>query len=259
MNVNGYLKRLDVKEQRQASLDFLRLLQNGHVTRIPFENLDIVGGIPLSLNAEDQYDKIVARERGGVCYELNGLFHELLRELGFSVSLTAATVKTEDGWFVTGSHAINMVRVDGSDYLVDVGFGGRTPRQPVPITGEEVHDADGGSYRIRPWGGQEGKLVLERREGSVWDTLYKFDPAETKRLKDFYDVFMMTQCGEQSKFNKMPVAMILTEEGRITLNDHSLTMVMENRKAKEVIKPGDFEKVLADIFNIKSSPIQIER
>lgn len=250
MNIDAYLERLGIDGPRRASLDFLRLLQHGHVTRIPFENLDIVGGVPLSLEADKQFDKIVSRKRGGVCYELNGLFHELLRELGFSVSRTAATVKTEDGWFVTGSHAINMVRVDSSDYLVDVGFGGRTPKQPVPLTGEEVHDADGGSYRIRPWSGQEGKLVLERREGSDLDALYKFDPTETKQLKDFYDVFMMTQYGEESRFNKVPVAMILTEEGRITLHDHSLTVVQNELKTKESIRPGDFERVLADIFNI---------
>lgn len=251
MNINAYLERLGIDGPRQASLDFLRRLQHGHVTRIPFENLDIVGGVPLSLEADKQFDKIVSRKRGGVCYELNGLFHSLLRELGFRVSLTAATVKTEDGWFVTGSHAINMVRVDGSDYLVDVGFGGRTPRQPVPLTGEEVHDADGGSYRLRLWSDREGTVVLERREGSEWDTLYQFDPAAAKQLTDFYDVFIMTQYGEESRFNKVPVAMILTEQGRVTLHDHSLTVVQNELKTKESIRPGDFERVLADTFNIR--------
>lgn len=250
MNINAYLERLGIEKRSQASLDFLRLLQHGHVTRIPFENLDIVGGIPLSLKTDEQYGKIVSRKRGGVCYELNGLFHSLLRELGFTVTMTAATVKTEDGWFLEGTHAVNLVRVGETDYLADVGFGGRTPRQPVPLTGEEVHDADGGTYRVRPLQDRTHLLVLEKYEASSWDALYRFDPAAAKRLNDFYDVFMMTQYGEQSRFNKVPVAMILTEQGRITLHDHSLTVVRNDLKTKESIQPEDFERVLSEIFNL---------
>ena len=39
------------------------------------------------------FDKIVVRRRGGFCYELNGLFAGLLRELGFEVTLLAGQTR----------------------------------------------------------------------------------------------------------------------------------------------------------------------
>lgn len=55
---------------------------------VPFENLDIHYGKKIKL--ENTYDKIVKRHRGGFCYELNGLFNELLKTLGFKTKLISA-------------------------------------------------------------------------------------------------------------------------------------------------------------------------
>jgi arylamine N-acetyltransferase len=50
-------------------------------------------------NTKALYDKIVRRRRGGFCYELNGLFAWLLRQLGFTVTLLSARVAQADGDF----------------------------------------------------------------------------------------------------------------------------------------------------------------
>ena len=67
----------------EQTLEGLAELGLAHLCAVPFENLDIAAGRALSLEPEAIYDKIVARRRGGFCYELNGLFAWLLRELGF--------------------------------------------------------------------------------------------------------------------------------------------------------------------------------
>src|SRR5262249_9039065 len=59
---------------------------------VPFENLDIHLGRPIVLDDDVFFDKIVERRRGGFCYELNGLFAALLRELGFDVTMLSAGV-----------------------------------------------------------------------------------------------------------------------------------------------------------------------
>ena len=53
-------------------------IQLAHKIMVPFENLDIVAGRPLSLDLYHLYDKIVVRRQGGVCAELNTLYNWLL-------------------------------------------------------------------------------------------------------------------------------------------------------------------------------------
>lgn len=248
MNIRSYLSRIGIPYIEENTIDFLRNLQYRHVTQIPFENMDILRGSPLSLDPIELYKKIVKDIRGGVCYELNGLFHTLLRELGFSVSMVAATVKIENGWFIEGTHAINIVHLNDVDYLVDVGFGGRTPRRPIPLTGEEIQDTDG-YYRIRPYQEEQGVMVFEMKETTEWESLYKFH-LQKKVLGDFKDVCVMTQCSTESRFNKTMVAMILTEQGRVTLHDHSLTIVNGEDKTKETIEPESINRIIKEVFKI---------
>lgn len=131
LDIKDYLLRIGEKQSIKINLTDLTRLQQNHVTHIPFENLDIINGIPLSLDPKQLYEKIIQRKRGGVCYELNGLFHVLLRELGFDVTMHAATVHVNGSWFKEGSHLTNIVHFNEEDYLVDVGFGGNTPNTPI--------------------------------------------------------------------------------------------------------------------------------
>ncbi|NEN81247.1 arylamine N-acetyltransferase family protein [Paenibacillus elgii] len=243
MDVSLYLQRIEAAEPVQLTLDGLTQLQKRHVTRIPFENLDILRGIPIALRTEDLFDKLVNRRRGGVCYELNGLFSELLRRTGFETHMIAATVYRGEGeWGTEGSHATNLVRLEGRLYLVDVGFGGNSPRRPVPVTGEEIRDADG-FYRIRPYAGLQNGYVLEKKEDRDWAILYRFNP-EAKRLEDFAEVCDVTQYAPESPFNKVYFLMKVTEEGRMTLFDHSLTLVDGPNKTKETIEAGRIDDIL---------------
>ncbi|MFD0698165.1 arylamine N-acetyltransferase [Paenibacillus sp. GCM10027628] len=247
MNMNNYLSRIGISDEGEATMDYLQQLQYRHVTQIPFENMDILQEIPLSLNSFEIYEKIVTRRRGGVCYELNGLFHVLLRELGFSVSMVAATVNVNGSWFKEGTHATNLVQLGGLKYLVDVGFGGQTPRRPIPLTGEEIQDADG-YYRVRSYPEEAGQMILEKKE-TEWTMLYKFS-LQARVLADFENVCLFTQNGEESKFNKKLLIMIVTDQGRATLSDHSLTIVNGKNKIKETIEPEALQRIIQETFKI---------
>ena len=76
----GYEGHLD------NSYKTLAAIQEAHLKAVPYENLDIRYGIPLSLVIPDLYHKIVIKRRGGYCFELNALFRWLLLELGFPVT-----------------------------------------------------------------------------------------------------------------------------------------------------------------------------
>ena len=78
------MNRIHVVKKENPSLDYLTHLQEQHVLNIHFENLDILNKRPLSLEREDLFRKMILFKRGGVCYELNGLFYYMLNELGFA-------------------------------------------------------------------------------------------------------------------------------------------------------------------------------
>ena len=88
MNVKEYLRRigLELPEPFVPNSENLRKLQFAHCTTVPYENLDIIRGIPLRLDDEGLYQKVVEEGKGGYCFELNGLFAWLLRELGYKVT-----------------------------------------------------------------------------------------------------------------------------------------------------------------------------
>lgn len=50
---------------------------------MPFENLEIMLGRSIPLDVESLQDKLVARRRGGYCFEHGALFAALLERLGF--------------------------------------------------------------------------------------------------------------------------------------------------------------------------------
>src|ERR1700690_319286 len=88
----AYLRRLSVARPQAADAGTLRLLHRAHQIAVPFENLSIHLGEPISLAEDDLTGKIVSRRRGGFCYELNGAFALLLQALGFPVERVAARV-----------------------------------------------------------------------------------------------------------------------------------------------------------------------
>ena len=83
MNLHQYLQRIDYKGSLKPSLKTLANLQKQHLLHIPFENLDIAAGVPIELDINRIYKKVIMNKRGGFCYELNRLFCELLTQLGF--------------------------------------------------------------------------------------------------------------------------------------------------------------------------------
>jgi arylamine N-acetyltransferase len=123
MDLEAYLRRIEYDGPRHPSASTLRSLHRQHLFTVPFENLDIPLKIPIRLELPLLYDKIVVRRRGGFCYELNGLFCELLTAMGFQVCMLSARVRRDHGGFGPEfDHMLLKVQLD-EPWLVDVGFG----------------------------------------------------------------------------------------------------------------------------------------
>ena len=124
MDVEQYLARIKADAPISLDLASLAKLQLAHLKAVPFENLDIHYGKQITLDVARFFEKIVINKRGGFCYEINGLFHALLCELGFNAKIISACTSREDGGFAEEyNHLAIVVTIDNFDYLVDAGFG----------------------------------------------------------------------------------------------------------------------------------------
>src|SRR6185437_3894934 len=114
MDMLRYLKRFQGELlKKEISFENLAELQHRHMQHIPFENLDVIRRVPIYLNLPRIFEKIVNQNRGGYCYELNGLFCALLSELGYSAHLISATVKRPTGeWAKANTHAAILVQLE---------------------------------------------------------------------------------------------------------------------------------------------------
>ena len=118
----AYLDRIGARAPERPDLPSLRRLMRSHLASVPFENLSIHLGEVIRLSDEALLGKIVDRRRGGFCYELNGAFAWLLRDLGYRVTMLGARVYGGGQLGPPYDHMTLVVDLD-EPWLVDVGFG----------------------------------------------------------------------------------------------------------------------------------------
>jgi len=133
MDISDYLGRVGLTERPEPTLAGLRTLHHAHLLSIPYEDLDVQLGKPLTTDPMAAYDKIVNRRRGGWCYEMNGVFGWALGELGFDVTrATGAVMREAMGELSDGNHLVLKVVLKEGVYLADVGFGDG-PHDPICV------------------------------------------------------------------------------------------------------------------------------
>jgi N-hydroxyarylamine O-acetyltransferase len=141
MKLAAYLDRIGHRGSVAPDPDTLRSLVRAHLAAVPFENLDVQLGRPLTTEIPAIFDKLVERRRGGWCYENNGVLGWALGEIGFDVRrISAGVMRTVRGDAALGNHLALIVTLAGKPWLVDVGFGGSLVR-PLPLEAGEREDA----------------------------------------------------------------------------------------------------------------------
>ena len=140
MLLSAYFDRIGYSGPRTPGFATLDAVMRAHVAAVPFENLDVQLGNPVSVELPAVFAKLVGRRRGGWCYENNGLLGWALGELGFDVRrVSAGVMRSVRGDAALGNHLALIVTIEGTPWLVDAGFGG-TQAAPVPLAaGETVH------------------------------------------------------------------------------------------------------------------------
>lgn len=246
MNVATYLQRLNYTGPTEPTAETLRELHRAHLLAVPFENLDIHLGREIVLDDERLYGKIVERRRGGFCYELNGAFAALLKELGFSVQKLAAGVARADGSFSPlFDHMALMVELE-ERWLVDVGFGDSF-REPLRLDDEGEQAQAFGAYRIRHDGEQR---ILEQRNDDEWQPQYRFT-LQAYEYSDYAEMCRYHQTSPESHFTQKRVCSLATASGRLTLtNGRLITTTGDERYERELASESKIAAILRDQFGV---------
>ena len=112
LECKAYLERIGYQEEPHTDKDCLEKLMELQLQSVPFENLEVFKEkrVP-SLKTEDIFHKIVHQERGGCCFELNKIFYELLKGLGFDVTPLAIRMLWSPDDFRRILHRATMVPI----------------------------------------------------------------------------------------------------------------------------------------------------
>ncbi|MCC2685726.1 MAG: acetyltransferase [Paenibacillaceae bacterium] len=213
--VRQYLDRIGYAGPIEATLAVLSEIQDCHLHSVPYENLDILRGVPLSLEIPALFDKIVVRRRGGFCFESNALFGWLLGELGFPVTnLFARFWRDEPNPPPKRRHQVLRVEAQGAAYLCDVGVGGIVPRRPIRM--ELALEQQQGEECYRLERDTDFGWALCELKGGRWSRIYTFTD-EPQWPKDYLMASYWCEHAPDSIFKKGAMVAIRTREGRNTI------------------------------------------
>lgn len=250
MNPEKYLERIRLQNLiLKTDSDSLKLLQKQHLLNIPFENLDIHRKRPIILNTENFYRKIIEEKRGGFCYELNGLFNELLKEISFQTKIISAKVFGRDGNFgAEYDHLAILVKIGDEDFLVDVGFG-EFSAEPLKFILDIEQIDKNGTFLIRKF--DEEYFEVVKKNGETLQSEYIFKDL-ARDLSEFTEMCNFHQTSPESHFTRGKLCSIMTENGRKTLTDKMFIETKNGeRKETNVNSEAEFYEILEREFNIK--------
>jgi len=255
INIPAYLERIHFNHSVKPDIEALRGLQLAHLRSVPFENLDIALKRVIHINEESIWNKLVVNKRGGFCYELNGLFAWLLKQIGFEVTYLNARDyhEADDTFGIDFDHLVLMVRIPNQStrWLMDVGWGD-TFTQPLNIDNGEWQEQGLRAYRLESF--REGYRLWQRGYGEKIERQYYFDLTPHQFPAEYEAACQYHQTSPQSIFTRNRIISRLTEDGRISLdNDRLIVTANGQREEFPVQNEIEFRMLLKKHFDITLS------
>jgi N-hydroxyarylamine O-acetyltransferase len=231
----AYFERIGFTGAAAVDEHTLVALHRAQLATIPFENFDILLGRSIPLAPESLVDKLVARPRGGYCFELNGLFALALAAIGFEARPLMARVHLR-GEPTGHTHALLLVELGGRPWIADVGFGGPSLRSPIPLELDVRREQRGEAFRLVD-AGPFGTMLQRERDGS-WRDLYSFE-LRTVISADIELANHFTATHPRSRFTTTPVAAVHGDYGRTTLENRRLRRFSDGVERVEELEEGE--------------------
>jgi N-hydroxyarylamine O-acetyltransferase len=231
-NLDDYLARVGWMGSREPTFATLAGVLRAHMTRIPFENLDVLLGRGIRIDLPSVYAKLVLARRGGYCFEHAALLQAALERLGFRpVAHAARVIMLIPKAQAPRTHKFLTVEVHGETFVLDPGFGGHGPLVPVPLSaGHDVRDGTDLHRLVR----HDGEWVLEARLDGNMKPLWT-SSLEPQYPVDFDLANHWVSTSPESPFVARLMLRALTPFGRVSVMNRDVTIRSGAGEEKSVL------------------------
>ena len=255
IDLDAYCRRIGYNGARDPTLAVLDAVCAAHPAALAFENIDPLLGAAPSLALDDIQAKLVARRRGGYCYEQNALLREALRGLGMHVTALAARVV----WMQSAGAPLRprshmMLRVELPDtpnvsYIADAGFGGHLLAAPLRFEPGIAQRTPGGVERIVQ-DGDAYTVEAELLEG--WSPLYRYT-LEPHLPADYEPLNWYTATHPASVFRHNLIIERLTPRYRAGLRNDRYTLRVRDAapQHRRIETAAEFAQLLDEVFDLE--------
>ena len=242
-----YLNRIGFVGGAKADLATVTEMMRRQLFSVPFENLDVQAGKIVSLVPEEIVEKIIGRNRGGYCYEVNGIFAMALQALGIPYQFVAARpmfypVRRPK------THMAIVLEVESEEWLCDLGFGSYGIREPMrlSLSDTEVRQ-DFDTFMLNKT--KEHEYLLKALVEGEWTNQYAFDLSPQEWI-DFAPANYLNSTHPDAVFVQKLLIVLHNSNGRSILLGDMLKTVTQGRIEKQIVRPEDCKSVLRDKFNL---------
>lgn len=255
VDLDAYFERIGIAPVREPTRETLDAIAAAHVAAIPFENLDVLLGVPIDLAPAAIEAKLVRARRGGYCFEHNTLLLHVLDALGFAPQPYSARVRIGRmrDYTPARTHLFVGVELEGRPWLVDVGVGGLSPTCALRLDTFEPQPTPHETRRIVR---DDGRWFHQALLGDSWVDICEFTleamPEIDRVVANWY-----TSAHPGSHFkSRLTVARALPDGGRLTILNRELTVRGRDGigDSRELRGPDELLAVLAERFELAFPP-----
>jgi N-hydroxyarylamine O-acetyltransferase len=243
----AYLSDLNI-ETITLDTSLLNEIQSKHIAQYSFNNLAVVLGQEIPLDAESLFNKIVKRRRGGYCFEHNKLVLTVLVELGFEARILLTKVIYNKDVEVARTHRVTLLTLAGDDYIVDAGFGHLGARFPVKIELGVVQDQGDAQFRIIK--NVKNEFCYQVFKDGDFFTLYTFDLHRYTESDCLLGHFYSHQHPDAAFVNNLVICRKFYNEIKSLRNNefhHIKSGVTETTKITTI---GQLHQLLTDVYQL---------
>ncbi len=247
-DIDRYFQRIGFEMLAgEAREDMLIRLHCRHSFAIPFEDFNPFCRVPVSLDLDRIFEKVILGKRGGYCFELNLLFQALLQKLGYEAAPIFCRPFSGEGVKLPLTHRLIKVSLEGKLWIADVGLGGNGWIAPLLFRVGEEQEQFGRVFRIVE--DDELGYVVERKAERQFRKAVAFR-LETAEESDFEMSNYYTSTCPTSPFVNRMMCTLPTKEGRYTIRDTVFRIEEKDGVRECLLCEDNLQNILEEYFGI---------
>jgi N-hydroxyarylamine O-acetyltransferase len=253
IDLDRYFARIGYDGPREPTIEVLRALHRLHPAAIPFEAIDVLLAREIGLGPATLQAKMIAGGRGGYCFEQNGLLKLALQAIGFEVASLIARSRWGRplGDIRARTHMALRVRIDGEDWLADVGYSSAMLTAPIRLAERGPQETLHEPVRLRP---VDGELRLEVLIVGEWRPIYDAVP-RPQHDADLAAANWFVSTWPASPFRHALIVSRTTPQARYVLHENRLTIRRPGRESERLrLSADEMTRLLGRDFGLAVEP-----